>query len=93
MDGTGARDLGAGVLGLEGFELVAVGEHDGGLELAVQTTNDMVGCPRLPHGLDLGDPAVRSPPPGSRPGTCDCATACATRSELPGLLPVPGVLR
>ena len=44
-DATGARDLGAVVLGLEGFRLVAVDEHDGELELAVETTNDLVGCP------------------------------------------------
>jgi hypothetical protein len=44
-DATGARDLGAVVLGLEQFRLVAVDEHDGELELAVETTNDMVGCP------------------------------------------------
>jgi transposase len=45
MDATGARDLGAVVLGLGGFRLVAVDEHDGELELAVETTTDMVGCP------------------------------------------------
>ena len=45
MDATGARDVGAVVLGLEGFRLVAVDEHDGELELAVETTADMVGCP------------------------------------------------
>ena len=45
MDATGARDLGAVVLGLEGFGLLAVDEHDGELELAVETTADMVGCP------------------------------------------------
>jgi hypothetical protein len=47
MDATGARDLGAVVLGLEGFRLVAVDEHDGELELAVETTDDIVALPEL----------------------------------------------
>lgn len=47
MDATGARDLGAVVLGLEGFRLVAVDEHDGELELAVETTNDWSAVPAV----------------------------------------------
>lgn len=45
MDATGARDLGAVVLGLEDFRLVAVDEYDGELELAVETMTELVGCP------------------------------------------------
>ena len=72
MDATGARDLGAVVLGLEGFRLVAVDEHDGELELAVQTTNDMAGCPgcgavATAHGRR--PVRVRDLPVGGRPTT------------------------
>ena len=72
MDATGARDLGAVVLGLEGFRLVAVDEHDGELELAVETTDDMVGCPGCgavawAHGRR--PVRVRDLPVGGRPTT------------------------
>src|SRR4051812_10351122 len=72
MDATGGRDLGAVVLGLEGFRLVAVDEHDGELELAVETTDDMVGCPRCgavawAHGRR--PVRVRDLPVGGRPTT------------------------
>jgi transposase len=71
-DATGARDLGAVVLGLDGFRLVAVDEHDGELELAVETTNDMVGCPgcgavATAHGRR--PVRVRDLPVGGRPAT------------------------
>lgn len=72
MDATGARDLGAVVLGLEGFRLVAVDEHDGELELAVETTSDLVGCPGCgavawAHGRR--PVRVRDLPVGGRPTT------------------------
>lgn len=72
IDVTGARDLGAVVLGLDGFRLIAVDEHDGELELAVQTTNDMVGCPgcgavAAAHGRR--PVRVRDLPVGGRPTT------------------------
>src|SRR4051812_29443557 len=72
MDATGARDLGAVVLGLEGFRLVAVDEHDGELELAVETTEDLVGCPGCgavawAHGRR--PVRVRDLPVGGRPTT------------------------
>jgi transposase len=72
MDATGARDLGAVALGLEGFRLVAVDEHDGQLELAVETTADMVGCPGCgavawAHGRR--PVRVRDLPVGGRPTT------------------------
>jgi len=34
------------LFGLEGFALLAVAEVDGELELLVETTADLVGCPR-----------------------------------------------
>lgn len=71
-DGTGARDLGAVVLGLDGFGLVAVDEHDGELELAVETTADLAGCPgcgavATAHGRR--PVRVRDLPVGGRPTT------------------------
>jgi transposase len=53
--GTGERDAYAVLLGLYGFGVVAVDEHDGEVEIAVETTADLVGCPvcgavATPHG-------------------------------------------
>jgi transposase len=99
-DATGARDLGAVVLGLEGFRLVAVDEHDGELELAVETTNDMVGCPccgavATAHGRR--PVRVRDLPVGGRPTTLiwikrlwRCRyERCATRTWSETSLDVP----
>lgn len=62
-DGTGVRDLGAVVHGLDGFRLIAVDEHDGELELAVETTADVVGCPGCGRS-----------PPGTGVDRCGCGT-------------------
>ena len=63
------------VLGLDGFGLAAVDEHDDGLELAVETTNDMAGCSgcgavTAAHGRR--PVRVRDLPVGGRPTTLTC---------------------
>lgn len=60
------------MLGLPGFELLAVSERDGQLEQAVQTTAGVVGCPRCgvlarDHGRRVVQ--VRDLPSGGRPVT------------------------
>ena len=44
-----ASSVGAVVLGLSGFRLLAAMEEEGELFLLVETTTDVVGCPGLWH--------------------------------------------
>ena len=86
-DATGARDLGAVVLGLEGFRLVAVDEHDGELELAVETTNDMVGCPGCGAVATAhGRRPVRGAGPAGRRSPDDADLDQAALAVLPSAL-------
>jgi hypothetical protein len=60
------------MLGLPGFVVLAVSEHDGECEQAVETTADLVGCPECGAVAELHDRRptwVRDLPTGGRPVT------------------------
>jgi transposase len=62
----------AAMLGLPGFVVLAVSDHDGELEQAVQTTADLVGCPGCGAVAQLHDRRpcwVRDLPTAGRPVT------------------------
>ena len=67
-----APGSGGGRPGARGVRVLAVDEHDGELELAVQTSTDMVGCPgcgAVAAGHGRRAVRVRDLPVGGRPTT------------------------
>jgi transposase len=60
------------MLGLPGFVVLAVSDHDGELEQAIETTADLVGCPECGAVAECHDRRpvwVRDLPTGGRPVT------------------------
>src|SRR5919107_2460767 len=68
--GDGTARLDAALLGLDGFVVVSTAEVGGELELLVETTADLVGCPRcgaVARAKDRRPTWVRDLPIGGRP--------------------------
>ena len=66
------RSAAAVMLGMAGFVVLAVSEHEGELEQAVETTADLVGCPSCAAVAQLHDRRpvwVRDLPSAGRPVT------------------------
>jgi transposase len=63
----------AALIGLDGFEVLAAADAGGEVELLVQTTADLVGCPLcgvVARAKDRRPTWVRDLPIGGRPACC-----------------------
>jgi hypothetical protein len=74
------RSAAAAMLGLAGFVVLAVSDHDGELEQAVETTADLVGCPGCGAVAQLRDRRrMTQVRPAPRPPTHHRATGLPDR--------------
>jgi hypothetical protein len=80
----------AALFGLAGFEILAAAEVGGELELLVQTTADLVGCPKcgaVGRAKDRRPTWVRDLPLGGRPAPPRPSSTTGTWSNGPGSPP------
>jgi zinc-finger of transposase IS204/IS1001/IS1096/IS1165 len=91
------RSAAAVMLGLAGFVVLAVSEHDGEVEQAIETTADLVGCPEcgaVPKLHGRRPCWVRDLPAGGRPVTLvwvERVRRCSQRCVRSGRGPRPRV--
>lgn len=65
-DGTRQLELAAGMLGLPGFRVLACAEFEGELQVQVETTEDLTGCPSCARPRWVGRRTARDEPRSTR---------------------------